>query len=251
MHSLKGKTILIVDDDVGYRDLLGDEFSSLDANVLLASAGAEAFDIVSRMKVDAVVSDIRMAGGSGIEFLDKSKAFDTIRPVVILISGFSDISPEDAYERGAEALFIKPFSLETLVESVYLALLPERERWLRNFEYSPDDFNVEIGAESLVEAIKKRTVNIGRGGLFIPLDNPPNKVNKRVTFSIKTSSTGATAFEGVGICRWLRTNDEFGLPQGMGIEVCKLTPNSINAFVDLIEELKPKQFIPKQLKAKK
>ena len=243
--SLKGKTILVVDDEPGYREVIADEFLFVDATVITAGSSQEAFALAQAQSVDAVVSDVRMAGGSGLELLDQLKVINIRKPVVVLITGFSDFAPEDAFNRGVEAVFPKPCNLDRLVEAVYLAILPENERWLKPFEPLSGDFVITLVAASLEEAIRAHLLSFGRGGMFVQMNGDLPEVATRVRFSIGLTSAGDTAFAGLGICRWTRNGKAAELPSGCGIEFLNLTAESVQALAVLLNRQGPTAFIPK------
>ena len=247
MISLEGKVILVVDDEEGYREVLADEFALVGATVLAAENGTSALELFLKNKIDAVVSDVRMPNGNGVDFLDQVKAINSRTPVVMLITGYSDLSLEDAYDKGAEGIFSKPCNLDALVESVHRALHTEKERWVRDLVSLPTDFNVEIKAESMGAAIRTRVLNIGRGGMFIAFETPPINADTRVAFQMLPGGTDMTSFEGMGICRWLRHGSDPSLPDGMGIEFTDLTEQSLLLLQNLLNKLKPRAFIPKSV----
>lgn len=246
MISLKGKTILVVDDEQGYREVLGDEFEMAGAAVLTAANGTEAFEMVQRNKIDAVVSDVRMPNGSGIELLEKIKAVNPKTPVVMLITGYSDLTPDIAYDKGTEAIFSKPCDLDVLVASVHRTLLNDDERLMRKTDQLPTDSVIELTFESLGQAIKAKVLNIGRGGMFVAtqaMQNPMPEIGTMISFEIKASEK--IAFQGSGICRWRRLNAAPGLPVGFGVEFVDLSQSSLQALSTHLDELKLKPFIPK------
>ncbi|MCB0393869.1 MAG: response regulator [Bdellovibrionales bacterium] len=116
--NLKGKTVLVVDDEPDLRELMVSEFEFFEANVLEAQNGEEAFEIVKNEKVDVVVSDILMPGGSGLDLLDKLKSQLGTFPPVFFITGFAEISAEDAIKRGAKNVFSKPFNWDEMIAEV-------------------------------------------------------------------------------------------------------------------------------------
>lgn len=246
MISLKDKIILVVDDEPGYREVLADEFGMVGATVLTAANGTEAFDVFQKHKIDAIISDVRMAGGNGVEFLDRVKDVSSKTPVMMLITGFSDLSLEDAYDKGADAVFSKPCNLDALVESVRRALLPEKERWGKDLVHLPTDFNVELKFESIAVAIKARVLNIGRGGMFIALEGKLPSLESKVAFCLQSSDGAASSvFEGQGVCRWFRQTTHSNLPKGMGIEFTNLTEYSLQVLLKLLDDINPRAFIPK------
>jgi len=61
-------TILIVDHQVDRAIIITDELEDEENNVEIAYSGKEGFEIAKNKKVSLVLSDIKMPGGSGIEF---------------------------------------------------------------------------------------------------------------------------------------------------------------------------------------
>lgn len=100
--------VLIVDDDRLHREAIGRDFSRRGFRVLLAAGGDEAWSMVLREAVHLVVTDIRMAGGSGVELLGRIKGRIPAQPPVILMTGYTELNLADAKDWGAEAVFCKP-----------------------------------------------------------------------------------------------------------------------------------------------
>src|SRR6185436_5352256 len=77
------RTLMIVDDEEGPRQSLRMVFKD-DYNLLISNDGNDAMEMVKQNKVDAVVSDIRMFGMSGVELLGQLKAIDPHIEVILL-----------------------------------------------------------------------------------------------------------------------------------------------------------------------
>src|SRR5262249_21718930 len=60
-----------------------------DYNILLADSGAAALDVMSRQSVAMIISDQRMPGMTGIEFLKRAAALEP-QTVRIIITGYTD-----------------------------------------------------------------------------------------------------------------------------------------------------------------
>ena len=73
MIFLKNKQVLIVDDEVDLREMLALELKNYQTTVFEAKNGQEALNFIKKENIDLVISDIRMPGGNGIEFLKKTK----------------------------------------------------------------------------------------------------------------------------------------------------------------------------------
>ncbi len=120
-NSPAAKLILIVDDEPEIRELIASGFQSRGFRTAEADNGKNAYERFVSEQADAVVTDVRMPGGDGIELLTRVK---TLRPEVpvFLVTGFCDLATDDALKLGAEALFSKPFSRLKLIEAVIEAL---------------------------------------------------------------------------------------------------------------------------------
>jgi DNA-binding NtrC family response regulator len=122
MISLKGKTILIVDDEKDLRDVMVEEFSYFGATVDSAENGKVALDKILEKKFDVVISDVRMAHGDGLTLLKEINSRFKIKPKLFLCSGFNDVSSDIISSLGVIQQFNKPFNFDKLLESVAKAL---------------------------------------------------------------------------------------------------------------------------------
>ncbi|MDX9730336.1 MAG: response regulator [Bdellovibrionales bacterium] len=124
LAKLNGYKILIVDDEEDLREILFDDFTLLGATVYTASNGREAYDIALKEGPDVILSDVRMPGGDGVELLKRIRGvYETTPPHVFLLTGFSDLKPDEAETLGSQGLVPKPFSLSLLREKVTSVLL--------------------------------------------------------------------------------------------------------------------------------
>lgn len=120
---LDGKKLLVVDDEVDLREIISEDFEMMGAEVFSAENGRVAFEIAQRVLPDAIVSDIRMPGGDGIELLKSVRSeMPSPQPRVFLITGFADVTVDQAKEMGAQGMLPKPFNLRQLREMVVRSL---------------------------------------------------------------------------------------------------------------------------------
>lgn len=122
MDDFKKYKILVVDDDDDLREVMFSIFESQGFTVIEADNGVKAYDIVVSQNIDLVVSDIRMPGGDGLTLLQKIRAYNPKIPIVIFVTGFSDVSIADCIKKGAMCVFPKPFNQKELLKSVKSAL---------------------------------------------------------------------------------------------------------------------------------
>ena len=121
---LSGKKILVVDDELDLREIISEDLELLGAEVFNAENGRSAFELAKLVHPDLIVSDVRMPGGDGIELLNRIKDLpQSPSPYFFLITGFADMSPEEATSLGAQGMLSKPFNLKQLRELVSVTLM--------------------------------------------------------------------------------------------------------------------------------
>lgn len=109
-------TILVVDDEDQLRKGLIRNLEMEDFKVLSARSGQEAFEIIlTNPQIDFVLSDIRMPNGTGVELLEKTREKFKDLPFVLLVSGYSECTKEQAIEKGAIDLMDKPVDIDKVI----------------------------------------------------------------------------------------------------------------------------------------
>ncbi len=112
------KQVLIVDDNKDIVDIIEDEFSEKKVKVIKANNGKDAFDIIRNNSIDFVISDIRMPDGDGVELLNNINSLKEHKPKLIFMTGFAEISKDEAMKRGCYAFLKKPLDWEELSDLV-------------------------------------------------------------------------------------------------------------------------------------
>ncbi|MBQ5964424.1 EAL domain-containing protein [Massilia sp. ZL223] len=104
------RTLLLVDDEPNILTALKRQMRGTGCRILTAPSGQEGLALLEREEVDVIVSDQRMPGMTGVEFLRvvKQSHPDTVR---IVLSGFTELqSVTDAVNEGAIYKFLtKPW----------------------------------------------------------------------------------------------------------------------------------------------
>lgn len=114
--------ILIVDDEIDICEMMSFTFDSQGFETFIAHDAAQAFELVKAKDPDLVVSDIRMPKGGGMKLLEDIKKYNSRRPKVFFITGYSDNTREEAMAAGAENVFSKPLKLQDLIDQMNRAL---------------------------------------------------------------------------------------------------------------------------------
>lgn len=243
MKNCKGKVVLVVDDEEVLREILKDEFERLGATVLEAKNGHEAFEIYNKTKVDVVISDIRMPDGDGIELVNNIRGSDFEMPVVLFMTGFSDVTLDGAYAMGVNAIFKKPFQLKEICKTIAQLLVPFNERFSVKSESQITQHH-SANLPSIRDSLDNGNLVLGRGGVFIK-DGVIEKLKLgtvEVEITFKTGQFLVLQFE--GMIRWIRSIDDNHLPAGIGIEFVFLPDGIRQFFSEEIKQTNPRAYIP-------
>ena len=139
--------ILVVDDELGIRDLLLEILNDEGHQVELAENAAEARAARSRTKPDLVLLDIWMPDTDGVTLLKEWSASGLLSMPVIMMSGHATIDTAvEATKIGAIAFLEKPITLQKLLKAVELGLTKSVGK--KVVSVSP----VAVSAELTVEA---------------------------------------------------------------------------------------------------
>jgi DNA-binding NtrC family response regulator len=110
--------ILVVDDEVRYRELYMHILDSAGFKTQAASSAEEAFTTIQRQPPAMVVTDVRMPGASGIELLRMARKDHPGLPFV-LVTAYADVRDAvDAMKLGAVDYLSKPVDLDELLTAV-------------------------------------------------------------------------------------------------------------------------------------
>lgn len=106
-------TILIVDDEKNTRE--GLSLALEDAyEVYLATSSEEAFNLMEAETFDVILTDLRMAGKSGLTVIDRAIKLPN-RPICIMMTAYGNVETAvEAMRRGAFDFLTKPVNLEKL-----------------------------------------------------------------------------------------------------------------------------------------
>jgi DNA-binding NtrC family response regulator len=118
--------ILVVDDELGIRDLLSEILFDEGHQVELAENAAQARDARLRMRPDLVLLDIWMPDTDGVSLLKEWAATGQLTMPVIMMSGHATIDTAvEAVRIGAQAFLEKPITLQKLLKAVEQGLARE------------------------------------------------------------------------------------------------------------------------------
>lgn len=112
--------ILLVEDEEKLRRALELHLRSLGFTVTVASSAEEALSAIDRS--DLILSDLRLPGMDGVEFLSRIRLTNSVSPVILMTAFGTVESAVEAMRKGASDFLTKPFSLDHLTSVVERAL---------------------------------------------------------------------------------------------------------------------------------
>lgn len=121
--------ILVVDDELGIRDLLSEILNDEGHNVELAENAAQARTARGRGRPDLVLLDIWMPDTDGVTLLKEWSIGGLLTMPVIMMSGHATIDTAvEATKIGAQAFLEKPITLQKLLKAVEAGLARSNPR---------------------------------------------------------------------------------------------------------------------------
>jgi len=121
------KKIWVLDDDKSIRWVLQKALEKNNYNVLAFGNTNEAINHFNHDMPDLIISDIKMPGESGLQFLEKVKGKFPDIPVIIM-TAFSDLdSTVDSYSHGAYEYLPKPFDIDNAISVINSAFKDKKD----------------------------------------------------------------------------------------------------------------------------
>ena len=165
------KTILIVDDEKMILNLLSHNLSKEGYNVIEASDGLEAIDIVQNKKVDLILLDVMLPKLDGLSVCKRVKNMLNI-PILMVTAKDDELDKILGLELGADDYITKPFNIRELLARIKANLrkydiVSNLEKEQKN-EKNKDDNKI------------KRTNIVEVGALTLDLDRFEVMVNNQI-----------------------------------------------------------------------
>src|SRR5580700_6731159 len=108
-------TILVVEDEAKMRRLLELELADQGFRAQTVADAESGMKLVNSEQFDLIVTDLKLPGMSGLEFLQAVKRANAALPIIIMTAYGTVESAVEAMKIGASDYVLKPFSLAELV----------------------------------------------------------------------------------------------------------------------------------------
>lgn len=121
------QTVFIIDDDGAVRDSVKELFESISLKTKAFASSLEFLEQYDSSLAGCIVSDIRMAGLSGLALQKKLNDLGSSIPI-IFVTAYSDVSViSEAFKAGAFDVIGKPYHEQQLLDTINAALEVDKE----------------------------------------------------------------------------------------------------------------------------
>lgn len=160
MSEAKSK-ILLVDDEPEIARLLSFRFEKAGIETTVAHNGDDAIAKFADGEFDAIVTDVQMHNGSGVDLVKKVKSGQSEIPIYF-VTAFSDLTIDEACRLGVAAVFTKPVKFDALKEAVQRDIGKKEDPWPKRFPELEVPCRIEKEGKVLSE---NQTSHLGYEGL--------------------------------------------------------------------------------------
>ncbi|MEM9083096.1 MAG: sigma-54 dependent transcriptional regulator, partial [Planctomycetota bacterium] len=115
-------TVLVVDDKEMLRDSVAVTLQRAGFTILSAASAQQALEVIASRRPDAVITDLKMPGMTGIELIDHAKQIDQDLPIVLMTAFGTVETAVEAMKLGADDYITKPFEGDELIIAVKRAI---------------------------------------------------------------------------------------------------------------------------------
>ncbi|HCY85622.1 MAG TPA: response regulator [Desulfobacteraceae bacterium] len=113
-----GLTVLIVDDEIGFTDVLAKRLLKRGIHATKTYSGTQSIQTLRNKDFHCAVLDLKMEDMDGIEVLKIFKKMAPDMAVIMLTGHGCEESAQEGMALGASAYLIKPCGLEELIDTI-------------------------------------------------------------------------------------------------------------------------------------
>lgn len=130
-NELRSMAILLIDDDEWIRDSLCIFFESEGCHLTALETAEEGMEAVTKQAYDILVTDYRLPGMDGLEFIRHIQDTQPHIMTVLITAYKSEEVVSEAVKLGIQDFIEKPFTTKTIEESL-TRLMKKREQQCQN-----------------------------------------------------------------------------------------------------------------------
>lgn len=134
-------TILIVEDEARMRRLLELDLNEAGYQTFSSADAEKGLELLRREQIDLVLTDLKLPGLGGLEFLQSAKRLNGALPVVVMTAYGSVETAVEAMKAGASDYVLKPFALAEM------RLVVQKELDVRRLREENRDLREALGRQ--------------------------------------------------------------------------------------------------------
>ncbi|MDP6040539.1 MAG: sigma-54 dependent transcriptional regulator [Candidatus Latescibacteria bacterium] len=190
---MPAKSILVVDDDALFRDLLQETLVRREYDVDVAENGPEAVQKMEGATYDLVLSDIRMPGMDGIEVLERARKLQPEAPVVMITGNASIDNVVEAMQKGASDYIQKGGTIDEIEIRIEKALetgqIRQENQHLRSELKARYDFGNMVGSHKSMQELFDHIQIVAQSRSTVLIQGESGTGKELVTRAIHYNST--------------------------------------------------------------
>ncbi len=210
--------IWIIDDDRSIRWVLEKALKQADMAVTSFEEADGALRALRREEPDAIITDIRMPGRSGLELLGEITAAHPHLPVIIMTAHSDLDSAVSAYQGGAFEYLPKPFDVDEAVELARRAVAHRNDRLGSVQKTPPQEAPEIIGEAPSMQEVFRAIGRLSRSNITVLINGESGTGKELVAHALHRHSPRAAkpfiALNMAAIPRDLLESELFGHERG-------------------------------------
>lgn len=175
---MKKEKILIVDDEIGLRNLIQLYLQEKEYEVQSVGTGMECLELVKRAEPDLILLDIEMPYMNGFEVCKEIRKFSSL-PILFVSCKKSSEDRVEGIQIGADDYITKPFDfheLEARIEAIF-----RRNNWLKSGKIDStvlkyEDFHIDLDKFELFVRGEKVVLSNKEFQLLALMAKEPNRI---------------------------------------------------------------------------
>lgn len=188
------RKILVVDDTRNIQMLLSDFLSGRDFEVLTASDGREALEVVHSADPDLILLDIMMPTMDGYQFITHLRRESSL-PVIMVTAKQQEADVIRGFELGADDYITKPFRMRELLMRVRAVLRRSAPKISGDQYLTIGDLTLDLGKYKLRQGDRLVELTPLEFKLLALLMESPGKVIKRADMCMCLIESGYSGSE--------------------------------------------------------
>jgi DNA-binding response OmpR family regulator len=240
LKALRNSSLLIVGKESSDRLMVSQHFEGLNCQIEMMESSNNALAAVGKnSSYNAIILIVEQSLSEVLPVVGQiDKVTQSTMPIFLFSKQIEvDVDIDEAFFRGAEAIFFQPLKSDELLRSISFSLQmksdhPDRQHRRRRVRRAKVEFlNDTTGLVS-----SGYVMNISQGGMYVcSLFNHPSKFHG-ITFRISAADEDGKEILGRGIVRWLRGAPDLGRPPGFGVEFKELDGDSREEIAALTKD---------------